>query len=244
MKGKLIMIDGLDGSGKGVAVNALKEHFEAQKKKVFDLNEYWKQHNNIPEAEELHDSDIIISSEPTFGMVGKVIREEIIKVNSHGRIYSALSTAHAFALDREILYMKLIIPALKKGKIIVQERGVVTSLVYQPVQNEKIDLTTVMTLPGNKLALQYPPDLLIITKVNPAEVIKRIESREKKDQAIFENENFQQTIEGRYESDWLRRLFEQRGSKVVYLDTNPPLTAANTKENAVKIWEEFVKEKA
>ncbi|MEM4267513.1 MAG: hypothetical protein QXK37_01645 [Candidatus Woesearchaeota archaeon] len=240
MKGKLIIVDGLDGSGKGVCVTAIKEYLESIGKRIFDLNEYWKTCNNIPESEEVKEYDAIISSEPTYGLIGKVIRDEIIRVNSHGRSYSALSTAHAFALDREILYTKLIIPILKKGMIVVQERGVVTSLVYQPVQHEKIDLSTVMSLPGNRLALQYPPDLLIITKVQPEVVIKRLELREKKDYAIFENLIFQRKIEERYESEWLKRLFEQRGTKVVYLDTNPPDSVEDTKRKSIEIFREFL----
>jgi len=241
MKGKFIMVDGLDGSGKGVLVQAMKEQFVKSGKKVFDLKEYWKEHNNIPEIDEVQDYDVIISSEPTFSMIGKVIREEMIHVNSHGRMYSGLSTAHAFALDREILYMKLIIPALKKGKIVIQERGVITSLVYQPVQHEKLDLSTVMMLPGNKLALSHAPDLLIITKVSPEHVIQRLENREKKDQAIFENLLFQRKIADRYESEWLRRLFEQKGSKVVYIDTNPPNTEKETTEAAILAMDGIIK---
>jgi thymidylate kinase len=241
MKGRFIMVDGLDGSGKGVVVRAMKEQYTAAGKKVFDLNDFWKEKNNIPEIDEVLDYDVIISSEPTFGMIGKVIREEIIHVNSHNRVYSGLSTAHAFALDREILYQKLIIPAIKKGKTVIQERGVVTSLVYQPVQHEKLDLSTVMMLPGNKLALSHAPDMLIITKVSPETVMHRLETREKKDHAIFENLLFQRKIEDRYESEWLRRLFEQRGSKVVYMDTNPPMTEKGTSEAAILVMNEFMK---
>jgi dTMP kinase len=235
MKGKLIMVDGLDGSGKGVVVSAMRDHLKSQGKKVFDLHDYWKGQNNIPEIEEVQDFDVIISSEPTFGMIGKVIRDEIIRINGHGREYSGLSTAHAFALDREILYRKLILPALKKGKIILQERGVVTSLVYQPVQHEKLDLATVLSMPGNKLAMLNPPDMLVITKVQPDIVMQRLSSREKQDHAIFENLLFQRKVEDRYESEWLRRLFEQRGSKVIYMDTNPPKGVKETCEEAVKL---------
>ena len=74
-KGTFVMVEGLDGSGKGVVVSALKDYFEQQGKKVFDLREYWKDNINIPEIEEVMDYDVICSSEPTFSMVGKAVRK-------------------------------------------------------------------------------------------------------------------------------------------------------------------------
>jgi dTMP kinase len=240
-KGFFIMIDGLDGSGKGTVINALKEFLENNNKKVFDLREHWKKYNEIPELEEIEKYDVICSSEPTFSGVGKVIREEIIRSNK--RQYSGITTAYAFALDREILYKKLLIPAKKAGKIIIQERGITTSLVYQPVQNEKIVLNDIINLPGNQLAIKNSPDILIIVKVEPETVIERLSKREKKDHAIFENLMFQKKVQARFESDWLKKLFSHYKSKIIYLDTNPPSTVEDTKEKIIKIWKDHIKEK-
>ena len=237
-EGRFLIVDGLDGSGKGVVIDALRNYLEDNELKIFDLREYWKEHNDIPELSQIQEYDVICSSEPTFSMVGKVIREEIVRDNQ--RKYSALSTAHAFALDREILYKKLLMPARQAGKIIIQERGVITSIVYQPVQRERINLKDLINLPGNRLALKNSPDLLLIIKVEPMEVMRRLKERAKKDHAIFENLLFQRKVEQRYESDWLRKLFEQFKAKVIYLDTNPPLTVTDTKETAVNIWKDHM----
>ncbi len=237
MQGFFVMVDGLDGSGKGITVSAILEHLDKSDKKILDLRKYWKEENRIPEIEEIEEYDVIASAEPTFSMVGKVIREEIVRNNK--RQYSGLSTAHAFSLDREILYKKLIIPAIEAGKIVVQERGVISSIVYQPVQLEKINLKNIIDLPGNRLALKYAPSLMIITKVDAEVIIERLKGREKKkDDAIFENLFFQRKIESRYESEWLKQLFTKVGSKVVYLDTNPPRTEEDTKELAIKIFKD------
>lgn len=232
-KGIFIMVDGLDGSGKGTAVTAIRDHLESEGKRIFDLRKYWKSHNDIPELEEVMDYDVICSSEPTFSMIGKVIREEIIRTNE--RKYSGMSTAQAFALDREILYKKLLIPAKKAGKIIIQERGITTSLVYQPVQNEKINLKEILDLPGNQIAIKNAPDILIILKVEPEVVMQRLGVREKNDQAIFENLFFQRKVQFRFESDWIKKLFSNHGCKVIYLDTNPPTTVEDTENKAIRI---------
>lgn len=235
MKGKFVMIDGLDGSGKGTLVTALKQYSTEKKKRVFDLREYWEEKDDIPELEAVKDYDVIISSEPTHALIGKVIREEIIKKSE--RKYSGLSTAHAFALDREILYRKLLIPALRAGKTIFQERGVVTSLVYQPVQLEKINLRELIYLPGNMLAIKEAPDFLIITTLKPETAMKRIRERKKQDDAIFEDLAFQKKIDERYKSDWLKLIFERQGSKVIYFNTDDPKTVEESSKEIVELWE-------
>ena len=101
------MVEGLDGSGKGVAVEALKEHLEMKGLKIFDLRKHCKEHVSFPKYEEIQEYDVIVSAEPTYGFVGRAIRDEIIKEST--RKYSGTSTAHAFSLDREILYKKLLI---------------------------------------------------------------------------------------------------------------------------------------
>jgi dTMP kinase len=236
MPGFFLMVDGLDGAGKGVVIDSLKQMFSDQKKKVLDLRSYCKEHHDIPEFPEVAHFDVICSAEPTFSMVGRAIREELVRNN--GRKYSGLSTAHAFSLDREILYKKLLMPARANGKIIIQERGVITSVVYQPIQLEKMNLKEIVNLPGNRLALKNAPDLLVILKAEPAVVMERLSTRGKKDHAIFENLVFQRSVEERYESEWLRKLFESQGSKVVYLDTNPPRVVEDTINNARIVWEE------
>lgn len=237
MRNRFVMVDGLDGSGKGVIVNALARWAEGKGLKVLDLKEYCTENKTLPEPEEITEFDAIRSDEPTYSFVGLGIRDEMIKDNN--RKYSALSVAHAFALDREILYRRVIIPAMKAGKYIFQERGVTSSLVYQPVQ-ERLQLSELMKLPGNRLALENAPGLLIITKIEPETVIRRLQGRSKRDDSIFENLTFQRKLEERYSSEWLRNLFERFGSKVTYLNTDDPRTVEDTKVEAVRVWEEFV----
>jgi len=237
MHKRFVMVDGPDGSGKGIIVNALKKWAEQQQIKVFNLRDYCRENNRFPEPEEINDFDAIISSEMSYCWVGNALREEIVRKNN--RNYSITSTAHAFSLDREILYNMVIIPALKQGKYVFQERGVISSIVYQPVQGN-ISLTEIMRLPGNKLALQNSPNLLIISQVAPETIMQRLSQRQKQNKAIFEEINFQRRVEQRYNSQWLKNLFESHGSKVVYLDTNFPKTVDDTEKEAIKIWEDFL----
>ncbi|PIY96910.1 MAG: hypothetical protein COY66_01940 [Candidatus Kerfeldbacteria bacterium CG_4_10_14_0_8_um_filter_42_10] len=236
-KGKLIVIDGIDGSGKGTAVNVLADWAKGKKLRILDLKDYWKKNHTFPEPAEIKKYQVIISNEPTFSMVGQAIREEIIRDNS--RDYSAYTTAEAYSLDREVLYQRVIIPALKSGKIVFQERSLSTSLVYQPIQAEPVSLKKILNLSGNKLALKYRPDLLIITILKPQTAINRLKRRtEKKDQAIFEKLKFLHKADKRFRSAWFRRIFESKGTKVVYLNTEK--SAKVTGERLSDIWENFL----
>jgi dTMP kinase len=236
LKGFFVIIDGLDGSGKSLVVNGLADYLKKKGKKVFELKEFWKTSHTLPEPEDLHDYDVIISAEPTYSMVGVAIRQEIIRNND--RKYSVLATATAFSLDRLVLYKRLIIPLLEKGKTIIQDRSVTTSIAYQPIQAEPLSLAKVLSLEGNKLALENRPDLLIIADVKAEVCIGRLGKRDdKKDNAIFENLAFQKKAYKRFKSKWFRKLFEERGSKLVYLDADKP--KQEVVSSAIKLYEEF-----
>ncbi|MBI2144999.1 hypothetical protein HYU18_01615 [Candidatus Woesearchaeota archaeon] len=237
LKNRFVMVDGLDGSGKGAIVDALQEWAEGKGMKVLDLRSYCREKGTFPENDELLQYDAIVSAEPTFCHIGKAIREEMIRATE--RTYSATSIAQAFALDREILYKRVIIPAIKAGKYIFQERGISSSLVYQPVQ-EHIQLSELIKMNGNRTAMQFAPALLIIAVVRPETVVKRLGIREKKDNSIFDTLEFQRNIDSRFRSDWLSQLFAQHGSKIIYMDTDEPKTMEQTQSEAVKAFEGFI----
>ncbi len=225
------MIDGLDGSGKGVAADSLKEYLASQGKKILDLRKYWKEKQGFPDFSEY---DVIISAEPTFTGIGKQIREKLIK---NGTNSSSKEIAEAYSEDRFELYKKVIVPALEQGKTIIQERGVITSLVYQPTMEDGYALDEIKKLKGNKFCLEHSPDLLVIMVVKPEVVMERLGERDKKDDAIFEKLEFQKNVEKIYENEWLKGLFESHGSKVVYLDTNPPSNIEDTKKKIIELFE-------
>lgn len=237
LKNRFVMVDGLDGSGKGVIVDALQKWAEQKGLKVLDLRAYCKEKGTFPAPEEVSQYDAIVSAEPSFCLVGKAIREELIRATE--RKYSAQTIANAFALDREILYNRVLVPAIKAGKYIFQERGISSSLVYQPVQ-EHVQLSELIRMPGNRTAMQFAPALFIVATVKPETVMNRLGTREKKDYSIFDNLNFQRNIDSRFRSEWLRQLFEQHGSKVVYVNTDEPKTIDDTRGEAVKTFQDFL----
>ncbi len=243
--GLFVMVDGLDGAGKGVILDGLRDYvMYVLKKNVFELEKHWLNHGDHPELSDMIATDAILSSEPTSVGIGKAIRDELIS-DSHNRKYPAAAVAQAYSLDRLILYSRVSLPALRVGKWIFQSRGVPTSLVYQPIQSDmmqgvKLPVDYLLNLEGNKLALENSPDLLIIPTVKDvAALAKRLAMRSKKDHAIFETTPFQERVKAVYESQWFRELFEKRGTVVKYLDAG--VSVEHSRSEAVRILGEFLK---
>jgi len=221
MKKIFVVIDGLDGIGKGEIESAIKNYEEQKGTNILDLKDFWKEYHRHPEIHEIENYNMLISAEPTRTWIGASIREEITADNR--RSYSALSTAHAFALDRLVLMRRVILPALEKGIKILQSRSVVSSLVYQQIQSREqstiLTAEEIMSLEGNKFQLENGPSLIIIPTINNVEeVIKRLTSRIKNDRSAFENMEFQKKLKPLYESQWLKNLLESNNIKVQYLD--------------------------
>lgn len=238
IKGKLVMFDGIDGSGKGTLVSALAAWAKKHHLKVFDLRAYNRRHHTLPEPSELKRYDVILSAEPTFSLVGQAIREEIVRHNE--RVYTAMETAQAYALDRLILYRRVIIPALQAGKYVFQERGFSTSICYQPIQKDTLSIRKILKLEGNQLALRYRPDLLVIVTVDPHLAMRRLTRRyDKKDAAIFEKLHFLQKAQRRFRATWFQKIFTQAGSRVEYIDTDQP--QVRSERQMVELWEHYLR---
>ena len=216
------MIDGIAGSGKSTVLRAVQEWALEQNHRVFKLNDW----TNIepPCFEHIPDYDIYFTYEPTRTWVGRAIRYELSRCDVP---YCGHSLSHAFALDRQIMYRRLIIPALEAGKIIIQDRGVCTSFVYQPIMEQEAPLEVIKNLPGNRLAMDHSPDVLILTQLSAQEAHARIQSRDDESKGVFAHLPFLQKLEQRFQEPWLRELFESRGTKMYALDTSGSLDESN-----------------
>jgi thymidylate kinase len=241
-----IVVDGLDGIGKSLIIDEIVKFFDG--KRILDLHYYWEQHHNHPDfALDPNNSnyipmdsfELIVSSEPTHAHIGDQLRTEVYARNS--RNYSAYFTAMMFAADREILYRRVHIPALKAGKIIVQSRCISTSIIYQSLQDsdKSISINDILSISGNELALKHAPSLLIIPTIKSAdEIMRRLDRRYKKDNAIFETFDFQMKLKPYYESNFLKEIFESRGTTVKYLDAG--ISVESTRAQARNIMKDFV----
>lgn len=216
-----VIIDGIDGSGKNTIARAMLDELAESGKQVFDLVAWSRDHGRLPTVEECSDADVFFTTEPSHVWIGSAIRQELIR---EGTSYSHRTIAEAFALDRLMLYRRLIIPLRARGKIIIQERGVPSSIVYQADQEGGYSLRELIALPGNALALEHAPDHLVIADCEPASAIARLAARaEKQDQAIFEKLSILEQFHARYHASWFQELWSSRNTPLHYLPATRPI---------------------
>lgn len=217
-QGKFIVVDGIEGCGKSTIVDFWKEHLERQGKKIFDFKYFWKKHGRHPEYADIKDADIIFTAEPTYVGIGQVVREELIK---NGTDYPVLAIAEGYALDRLILYKKFYIQALQEGKTILTDRSFTTSLAYQAGTDGRLSYETVLSLPGNALALECAPSDLILFTLPPDVAAQRLSQRfHKQDDAIFDKIEFQNKLADVFVSPEYQKIFTSRGAQIHFLSTN------------------------
>ncbi len=253
-EGLFIVIDGLDGIGKGEIERALIEYEQKLGRAVFDSVAFSKANRKgLPELRDFWNPpdsyyDTIVTAEPTYAGTGHQIRNEMIAKN--GREYSADSQIRAYSLDRLIQMKRVVIPALRNGVRVIQSRCLASTWCYQcsAAEDEGKDPQMVkrriLQEEGNRLQLKSAPDLLIIPTIDEvSKVIERIQARKetrKDDKSIFDNIDFQGRLKPLYESPELRALFEKYETKVKYLDAG--ISVEESRRQAVDIYRTFLSE--
>jgi dTMP kinase len=222
-----MVVDGIDGSGKGTIVAWLKQALSEAGRRTADIGELCRGTGRFPGPEAWRDAAVVVTVEPTYLWCGAGIREELARDPA----YDPLTVAEVFAADREIHFRKLIIPARAAGKRIISERGVSSSICYQVAAGVPEDV--VLGLPGNRLALENAPDCLVLAEVDPATAVARLAARSGKDDgSYFERRPFLEKLADRYRDPAFRSIFESRGTRIVSLSTEGGLadTAARCRE--------------
>jgi dTMP kinase len=159
-RGVFICVEGLDGCGKTTQARLL----------VRKLNE---------------DYDALYTAEPSRGKIGKFIKRYCLHAGKRG---SSIVEALLFAADRFQHVKREIQPALEKGKIVVSDRYVYSSLAYQGAAG--VDLQWIERI--NEHAMR--PDLAIFIDVKPETVIQRLKSKK----SVMENLETQRKVRDAY----------------------------------------------
>lgn len=224
-QGIFIHIDGIDGAGKSTLLQAARHWAEEQQLKIFDCVAWSRQEKRLPLLEEVGDADVLLTAEPTHAGIGSVIREEIIRAGSP---YSARFTAHAFALDRGVQYTRLVLPFLqaRPGRWVIQDRGILSSLAYQPLQSQQekestlsLSIDELIYMEGNRLAIQSPPDIFIFLDIDPDLAQERLSGRtDKQDNDRYSTNSFQTLLAERYRDPTVCQSLTSQGTTIIRLD--------------------------
>ncbi len=216
--GRIFVLDAIDGAGKSTVLANLRNRFEAAGKRVFDLVEYEKTAHQFPTPDQLADADVLIVAEPSYCSVGAHIREHLIKA---GSTPDPREVAEAFAADRAELYGTILLPWLASHPtgIILQDRGVITSLAYQPLTSETITTEWLLALPGNQVELSRTPNAILLLELDPDVARARLAGRnDPSQQQIYDRDDFQRTLAHRYRDEQVLAPFRATGTQIVFID--------------------------
>ena len=166
-KGLFITFEGLDGSGKTTQIKLLHDYL---KKKGFD---------------------VIKAVEPGGTGIGRKIRKILLDKKNHTMSYKA--ETFLFLASRAELVSGVILPALRKGKIVICDRFFDSTVVYQGIARalgSKKILDMSLWATGGLV-----PDVTFLLSVRAGRGKKRMnEASKKRDRIELEKNNFREKI--------------------------------------------------
>lgn len=147
-KGKFIVVEGIDGSGKGTIIAMLRSYL---------LNRGIKA------------GDILVTAEPTEGIYGKKIRK-ILRAGRNPRERAA-ELLSLYLRDRREHVSRVILPSLARGMVVLCDRYKYSTIAYQSAQGlpkkelirkqegfPKPDLAIILDLPVRKGLMRVAAD--------------------------------------------------------------------------------------
>lgn len=166
MKGLFITLEGPDGSGKSTLVKELSAYL---KDKGYD---------------------IVITREPGGTKISEDIRNIILDNNNVNMSY--ITEALLYAASRAQHVHEKILPALREGKVIICERFVFSSLVYQGI-GRNLGINKIKEI--NDFAIQgIEPDVTLFFDISPEEALRRKTRRNKGDRLEREDISFHKQV--------------------------------------------------
>lgn len=170
MKGLFIVMEGPDGSGKTTQINLLKEYLE--------------------EA----GYECLITREPGGTVIGEEVRQLIL--NLEHKEMSPVTEMLLYAASRAQLVHEVIGPALEEGKIVISDRFVDSSIVYQGIAR-KLGISTVSAVNAPGIGI-YRPDGIFFIDLSEAEGLRRKKEQKNLDRMEQEGIDFHHMVSEGY----------------------------------------------
>ena len=170
MKGLFIVMEGPDGSGKTTQINLLKEYLE--------------------EA----GYECLITREPGGTVIGEEVRQLIL--NPEHKEMSPVTEMLLYAASRAQLVHEVIGPALEEGKIVISDRFVDSSIVYQGIAR-KLGISTVSAVNAPGIGI-YRPDGIFFIDLSEAEGLRRKKEQKNLDRMEQEGIDFHHMVSEGY----------------------------------------------
>ncbi|WP_416748326.1 dTMP kinase [Anaerobutyricum hallii] len=165
-----MVMEGPDGSGKTTQINLLKEYLE--------------------EA----GYECLITREPGGTVIGEEVRQLIL--NPEHKEMSPVTEMLLYAASRAQLVHEVIGPALEEGKIVISDRFVDSSIVYQGIAR-KLGISTVSSVNAPGIGI-YRPDGIFFIDLSEAEGLRRKKEQKNLDRMEQEGIDFHHMVSEGY----------------------------------------------
>ncbi len=187
MSGLFITMEGTDGAGKSTQLKLLNEYL---KNKGFD---------------------VVFVREPGGTNISEKIRDIILDIENKEMHY--MTEALLYASSRAQLVNEVINPKLKKGAIVICDRFVDSSIVYQGIaRNLGVDVIKKI---NNIATGGLIPDITFFLDLSPKDAIKRKKEQKQLDRLESEKSHFYQKV-----YDGYKMLIKQNSERIKVIDAN------------------------
>ena len=206
MKGKFIVIEGIDGCGKTTQINELSK---------------WLPNSGLMKKE----SKLITTREPGGSLLGKKLRSMILD-NDENNKPSSLAELLLYSADRAEHVSKIITPALKNNDWIISDRFSDSTLAYQGY-GRNINLEIIKNIESIVCQGVYP-DLTFFLEISPEESILR-RKNQIPDRIESEGINFLKKV-----SEGFKLIAKEKNWKVISASGNMKTISDQIKETLLK----------
>lgn len=187
MNGLFITLEGMDGSGKTTQIQLLQAYFE---KSGFE---------------------VVVTREPGGTVISEAIRKIIL--DKQYLEMSHMTEALLYAAARAQHVDQLIRPAVESGKIVICDRFVDSSVVYQGISR---GLGEARIRAVNDFAINgLMPNLTILLDLAAKEGISRKKSQQELDRLELEKDTFHQKV-----SDGYRKIADEMPERIIKVDAS------------------------
>ncbi len=207
MKGLLITLEGIDGSGKGTALR----HIAA-----------WL-------AETMPERRLVLTAEPTAGAVGRILRAEMAKKSGDDTNPSAarrMQELFLFMADHAHHVTQTVLPALETGAIVLSDRYADSTAAYQGVTLRGIVPDPVLWIQSIYRPWNLPPDRTLLFILDPQVALERMQSRQ-------ERQKFERLEFLRFVDENFRRMAALEPERFVQIDAGQD--AKKVAEDALEV---------
>jgi len=194
VKGLLITLEGIDGSGKSTVARHIASRL----------------YERMPEKR------LVFTAEPTMGEAGRILRSQLslpMEDNDMPSPARHMKELFLFMADHADHLARLIDPSLKEGAIVISDRYADSTAAYQGVTLRGLVPDPVQWIRSIYRPWNLLPDMTLLFALDPELALKRIRSRP--EQEKFERPGFLREVDGNF-----RRLAAQEPERFVLIDAS------------------------